>query len=470
MNKYKRLLNNSIWNFLGNSGSKLISFILFPFYTKWLGTEGYGFSDLITTYSSLFGGIVTLSLSDAILIFIKNADDKKKYYSSIIGAVTTFFVIWLLLSFIFKTFGYNNGFIFENLYYILFVIITNFLQTSSQQMALALDKIKVYAFSGIIYCLLIFFFSWVLIPLYGVIGYIYAMILSNIITALYSVIMTCSWRYLSLTSIRINAILEVLKYSVPLIPNAIMWWLVSSLNRPLLENHLGLSAIGIFAVANKFPAIITMLFSIFSTSWTISVIEEYNKPKFDTFYNTVYKVLFSIIVILSLLLMLFSKWIICIFTPSEFHIAYRYMLILIISSVFSCMASYFGTCFAVVKESKYFFYSTLWGAVTAVIFNYVLIPRFAIYGAAISMLLSFFISAASRYLYSLKFVNAKVHYTTFLYSLLMCCTVLSILFIDSFVLHSIIVAVSMVIIFINSKKDFMPIYSYLTNMFYNRNR
>ena len=159
--KYKRLIGNSAWNIAGNAGSKLISFLLLPFYTKWLGTEGYGFSDLITTYSTLFGGLVTLCVSDAILVFVKDKspEGKKSYYSSSITTALALCLIWGLILVSIKSIGIGKGFVVENVYYIFGMIVTNFLQTSSQQMALALDKIRVYSFTGLVQCLTIFGFS-----------------------------------------------------------------------------------------------------------------------------------------------------------------------------------------------------------------------------------------------------------------------------------------------------------------------
>ena len=69
-----------------------------------------------------------------------------------------------------------------------------------------------------------------------------------------------------------------------------MWWLVSALNRPIMEANLGMHAIGLFAVANKFPAILTMIFAVFSTSWQISVIEEYEKDGYSHFFNNVFRI------------------------------------------------------------------------------------------------------------------------------------------------------------------------------------
>ncbi len=58
-----------------------------------------------------------------------------------------------------------------------------------------------------------------------------------------------------------------------------MWWLVGFLNRPIMEEYLGMHAIGLFAVAYKLPSLINVLFSVFMVSWQISVIERVPKRK-----------------------------------------------------------------------------------------------------------------------------------------------------------------------------------------------
>ena len=34
-----------------------------------------------------------------------------------------------------------------------------------------------------------------------------------------------------------EALTEMLRFSIPLIPTSILWWLISGLNRPLLEDY-----------------------------------------------------------------------------------------------------------------------------------------------------------------------------------------------------------------------------------------
>ena len=50
--RYTRFRNNTILVIIGNIGSKLMSFIMLPFYTRWLPIEGYGTVDIINIYVS----------------------------------------------------------------------------------------------------------------------------------------------------------------------------------------------------------------------------------------------------------------------------------------------------------------------------------------------------------------------------------------------------------------------------------
>lgn len=435
-NKYKKLLKNTSWTLIGNAGSKILSFLLLPLYTRWLGTAGFGESDLVTTYSSFLVCIMTLSVSDAIFVFTKNQDDsiKKSYYTTSLVFELLLLAIWIALfsggSFIFKAFSLKNSFS-DNLWYIYAIVFTTFLQQYSQQFILSLEKIKIYSFTGIVHALVTFVFSYLLIPSLGVKGYILSMIISNLLTAFYSFSCSNSYRYISFNEVDKGKIREVLTYSIPLIPNGIMWWLVSALNRPVMEHNLDYSSIGIFSVANRFPGVITMVFTVFSVAWTISVFEEYGKDGFGRFYSNTFRYLFGIVAIVASFVVVFSDIIITIFAAPSFHDASIYMPLLIVGSVFSCMSSFFGTCFSVVKQSKYFFYSSVWGAATAIFFNFLLIPRWGIWGACLSVVASFIAMMISRYIYSKKFVKEGLLVTASIYGMLVVIESLIAIFVDN---------------------------------------
>lgn len=411
--KYKRLAKNSFWTLLGNAGSKMLGFLLLPLYTRWLGTAGFGESDLVTTYSSFLVCIMTLCLSDAIFVFTKKESEteKKSYFSTTLAFVFivlgVWAAVWYLLDYFVAIKNIQNSFS-DNLWYIYFIVVSSFFQAFSQQFILSIEKIKVYSMTGIVHTLVTFVFSYLMISSMGVRGYILSLIFANLLTGCYSFFFSQSYRYLSIECIEWRKVKSILEYSIPLIPNTIMWWLVGALNRPVMEHYLSYSDIGIFAVANRFPGVITMVFAVFSSVWNISVFEEYGKDDYEDFYVKTFRMLFFSISLIASFVLMFSQQIIMFFAAPEFLDAWMYMLVLIIGAVFSCMSGFFGTNFGVVKKSKYYFYSSVWGAGSAIVFNFVLIPSFGLWGTSFSVLLSFVIMMVTRYIYSLKFISASL--------------------------------------------------------------
>lgn len=423
-NKYKRLAKNSFWTMIGNTGSKILSFLLLPLYTRWLGTAGFGESDLVTTYSSFLVCVMTLCISDAIFVFTKNKEEsiKKAFFSASLNLTILLLGIWALLWAALDTvlgiFEVKNSFV-DNLWLIYGIVVTTFIQNYFQQFILSLEKIKIYSLTGIIHTILTFVASFLLIPTMGVRGYILSMIISNLLTGLYSFIFSKSYLYFAFKQLEWQKVKEVLKFSIPLIPNGIMWWLVGALNRPLMEYHLSYSDIGIFAVANRFPAVINMVFAVFMTAWNISVFEEYGKEGYEIFYKRTFRMIFTAITFFAGLVIVSSQLIIEIFAAPDFFEAWKYMIPLIIGAVFSCMSGFFATNFSVVRKSKYHLYSSIWGAGTAIIMNFILIPQFGLWGTSLSVVISFIVMMMSRYVYCMKFVKISLVKEIVRYSIVM---------------------------------------------------
>ena len=82
MGKYKTLAQNTGFVFIGTIGSKVINLIMLPLYTRWMAPEAFGAVDTMNTYAMFIVGFVCLCIPDAIFIFPRNVDEKKKseYY------------------------------------------------------------------------------------------------------------------------------------------------------------------------------------------------------------------------------------------------------------------------------------------------------------------------------------------------------------------------------------------------------
>ena len=78
MNKYKRLVGNSVIFAIGNLGSKLMQFIMIPLYSYTLTTTEYGKVDFLTTVVSLLLPIFSLDIFDAVFRYALDKDDNKQ--------------------------------------------------------------------------------------------------------------------------------------------------------------------------------------------------------------------------------------------------------------------------------------------------------------------------------------------------------------------------------------------------------
>lgn len=423
MGKFRRLGKNTFLMFIGNMGSKSLSFFMLPFYTSFLSVTDYGTVDLIQVYVSLLVGICTCTLTEAIFVFPKGQEFAKQqayFTSGILFSIVSLILtggIFLTLVFILRINSYDGIFSEYNIYIYLMLCAT-FFQSYTQQFARSVDKINVYVISGIVLTITTVLVSLIMLPLWGVKGYIYSIILSYFIASVYTFWAAKEYVYISFKRISKNYLREMLKYSIPMMPNSIMWWILGTMNRPLLEHCIGIEAVGIFALSNKFPVIINMFNSIFIYSWQISVIEEFNKPDYKQFYNKIFRVQFLAFTLLLLVITFLSRPLIEIMTTCEYYSAWKYVPLLSMAVIFSSLAGLVGTNFLATKESKNYFTTSFWAGVLCFLLNILLIPKFGIWGAIISLLfaniLMLYLRIRKTWKYS-PITNTIIYFKTFFF-------------------------------------------------------
>jgi len=379
--------------FIGNTGSKILPFLMLPFYTSYLSVGNYGTVDLIQVYVTLLTGLATCCLTEAIFVFPKGQSILKQmsYFTSGIvfsfGSLVLTGLFFLFLLVILRGVSYEGIFVKYNAYIYLITCVT-FLQSYTQQFARSIDRIKVYVSSGVVLSLATVMTSLFFLPLLGIDGYIYSLILSYLISTIYTIVAGKEYTYFSLKTLSKQSLNEMLKYSVPMIPNNIMWWILSTLNRPLLEYHSGLDAVGYLAVANKFPFAISLAYNAFAYSWQISVLEEFKNTGYKNFYNKIFRLLFFAFMFFIVLITLFARPLVKIMTESGYYDAWQYISALSLAVTFSNFSGFIGTNFMATRESKYYFSTSIWGGLSCLILNVLLIPVLSIWGAVMSVLLS----------------------------------------------------------------------------------
>lgn len=108
MNKYKKLINNSIIFAIGNLGSKFLQFILVPLYSFTLSTSDFGTADFLTQLVYLLTPIVSLELYDAAFRYaLDKAENKFVLFNTVntilLGVSLLVFFVTPFLATIFYT-------------------------------------------------------------------------------------------------------------------------------------------------------------------------------------------------------------------------------------------------------------------------------------------------------------------------------------------------------------------------------
>lgn len=466
-NKYKSVVTNILYIAIGTLGSKLIYVLMLPLYTRWLATYEFGAADTITTYTDVFITIIFLNISDAIFVYPKTAPLHKKaeYFSSglfFMLCMSIVAVILLSSTYLLEDVINKENVFFKYKWIILLLMISRYCQYYTQSFVRSLDLLGLYSFVGVLLTFLIALFSFILIPFYHFYGYVLAIILAQLFTAFYTSWKAKLYKYFFFYAIRKEPLIELLRYSIPLAPNSIMWWLISGLNRPVMEAKLGLAAVGIYAVASKISGVVNTVSSVVNLAWCNSVLDEYGKEGFEQFYNNYLRVMASIYFFCCFFLIIFSKLIVSIFLTAEYFDSVRYIPLLSIGLVCSGLGSTVGTIYAAVKQSKYFFYSSLWGGAISLLTIYPCISYWGLMGVCISLFLSFVTVFLSRWIYARKII--VLSNTLFYVSI--CLALLLISYVDAnldgCVKYLIELIVFLIFLYIE-KDDFAKIFSNIIN-------
>lgn len=408
MKGYKKLGKNIILLTVGNFASKVLSFFLVPFYTTVLSTKEYGSADILTTSINLILSIFSMLIYESVLRFLLDDTNDKKQI------ITIGLMINLIGFFVFLFFSPLCLFISTiKEYYIVFVMyyLSSSLFNITSQYIKGIENVSLFTLGGVLNTIFMISFN-ILFLLYfkiGVFGYLSSFILSQLLVSLLYVIKGHILKELiSIRTIDFVLAKKMLKYSIPMIPNSLSWWISDSSDKYLVTFFKGVSVTGLYSVAYKIPTILTILTSIFMSAWQISSVENFGTEENRKFFSDIYVKYASCTIILCTGLITFAKIISQFLFSNNFFDAWIYTPVLLLGFVFNSMSAFFGTVYTAAKKTQMLFYSTLIGAFVNIFLNIILIQKYSALGAAIATMLSYFFVWMIRFFNSHKIMKLDI--------------------------------------------------------------
>lgn len=410
MNSYKNLINNTIVYFIGILGSKLISFFLVPLYTHYLSTAEYGTADLITVSAAFLLPMITLGVYEAILRYsMDKHTDKNQVIKNALIIFGLSYIVFVLISPIFTLFGLGK----TEIIYLYVLVFFESLSMILGQYARGLGYSKSFAFNGILKTLLTGVLNIIFIVYLdmGVRGYMFALILANLGSTVYLFFRTKVFSRLIKSSFDKNLSKLMLKFSLPLVPNSIMWSLINSSSKYIIRYNLGAAANGLFAISTKIPTIINMGSTVFSQAWQLSIIQEYEEDR-DTedFYTSIFRMYSTFLLIIASLLIVFIKPVLNLLFAEEYFNAWKPVPLLIMGAVFSAFSGFIGSVYTASKNTRGTLKTSIFGSAISLITNLLLIPRVGLLGAGLSSMISYFVMFIMRYYDTIDYIYLTINW------------------------------------------------------------
>lgn len=376
MNKYKKLLSNTLIFGIGTFSSKVMVYLLMPLYTALLSKAEYSTADLITQAANLLMPLAAIGMYDGIFRFAIDAGEKKKeVYSSGMAVLLLGSVVFTLLSPILWQFDYFEGY---NWLIVVFVITAN-LQCAVSFYVRGLGYTKMYALQGIINTALNIALNVIFLVCFdmGVLGYVLSVVVANVLVTLFLIVAMKLWRDFDIKLVTKETVVAMLKYSVPLIPNTVFIWVNSVANRFIVAHFCGNDVNGLFAAALKIPTAITLLTTIFTEAWQLSAVTDADDNGRGSFYSSVFKSYLGLICMAGSALIALSKVFTVLLMDASYYDAWQYMPTMIISTVFLSLATFMGSVYLVKKKSVMSLVTSMTGAAVNILVTVLLIPVFA---------------------------------------------------------------------------------------------
>lgn len=408
-NKYNTLLSNTLLISMGTFGSKILVFLMVRFYTGYLTPSDYSTADLITQTANLLFPIISVGIADGVFRFVMDSESDKKsvltlgFWCITVGALA-FAVIIPLLGLVDDFKGY------------VWLIVVYTLASCYHSLCVyylrGIGKTALFALQGIINTALVIILNVLFLAVFGmgITGYVLSVVLADTLSTLFLVFKEKMWRDFTLHPQK-GILKPMLKYSIPLIPTTIFWWITSVSNRYMVNEIIGSDANGLYAVAYKLPTILTLVSTMFMQAWQYSAVaeDEGNREEHAKFFGTVWRSFQAVMFLAASGVIAFTKVAMKLLTSDEFYDSWKYVPLLSVAMVFTAFASFTGTVYTLNKKSVMSFLTAFIGASSNVILNLALIPTLGVQGAAIATVASYLLVFIVRCISVKRYIPFKLH-------------------------------------------------------------
>ncbi len=409
---YKKVTKNTLWLTIGTFGSKSISFFLLPIFTRVLTREIYGKIDFFSTTLNLSVLILSFGIGSAVFKFVtmEDKEDSEVLSTAFFSSIVSLCILLLAYPFLSLYQSFREiGAYFVILFYL------NILNAIIRSYIRAKEKLHLFALSDILKTVSYGVFGIIFIAVLkqGLEGYFKALTIS-VVTGIFILILTSNtFKLISLKNISFSTYRDMMKFSIPLLPSSISWWIMNVSDRYLITYYLGFEALGVYSVSCRFYSLFTLIVSIFTQAWAITALKVFKTEDRDHFYTRVFSYMSTFYMLIILSFSIVMKPVVFVMVGERYHISWEYLPFLLLSVLFLSYANFYGVGYLASGETKRAVWVSVTGAVVNFGINVLFIPFIGIQAAALSTMLAYFTLWFIRIFQMKKYFTISVNWFLF---------------------------------------------------------
>lgn len=393
-----RITKNAIFYTTSTLLQKGISFLLLPVYTRYLTPNDYGILAIVTSINAFLVILTTFSLNASMnRFYFEYRDDEtklKEFWGTIITFILLISIIVSLLMLIFgkyllTSFIGNVPFspfvvlgILTVMFQPVFTIYLSVLQTTEKAKKYTVYSLCEFILNITIATCLIIFAGW------GASGVLTGALSTSVV---FFFISLYSLRNDIKLGLNLKYLSSALKYSGPLIPHQLSGQITTYIDKFLINFIIGTALTGIYNIGYMLGNIVSITAIGINRAYIpISMrIRQVNNEEELRTLKEISSLLVVFYCLLASFISIYSREIVFLFTTKIFHKSH--IVVPYIAFAFVLNGIYFifvNILFYIKNMTKWVTVGTVCSAISNVILNLILIPKYGIVGAAIATMIS----------------------------------------------------------------------------------
>lgn len=416
----KGIAKHSMIYGVGNILQRILPFILLPLYLHYLDASDYGIKEIIAITVDLVGIVISLGITVAMSRFYYEYEEEKDRNEVVSTILITFGAIglvgalaaatqsgplsgWLLNS---RSMSHYFLIAFTSMWFnAMYGIGCDYLRMKERsKLYVVVTTLRLALAMG----LNIYFVAFLELKVLGI-------LLGNLVTSIIFFLLLVI-PILFKIGVRFSYVKckELMKFGLPLIVSELSGFIVHTSDRFFMEHYLTMSATGIYTLGYRMGSTINMFVtSPFTQIWLPRRFAIYKQPHAKETYSRVLTYYLVVSAFIGVWIAIVSRDALLVIGQPEFYDAARIVPIIVLAYIVFGLHYHVNIGIMLAKKTKQFAIINGCNAVLNIALNFLLIPRYGMYGAAVATLFCFVTKVAwtrivSNRMYPLTFEYGRI--------------------------------------------------------------